>query len=355
MSRPSIFITAALGAALISTPAPAQHLNAACPYVVEDRTTRWELSTDGTGRVTTRTRFRVENEDGAWMLGQLREPYLVSRSRPEVLDLTVRHPDGSRDGLRPEHVRDLPAPALAAFPVYTDLRMLQITPPALRPGDLLELTMLREIVHLDTPGHFRIEHSFIPDAVVESESLEISVPAETPVQLCAAEGLEPEVEYADEHRVYRWTRRQDQVDATTAEAFDPRALIKRPQIELASYSDSRPIGNGRADGVLHTGVERSGASLLRVLDEIEEIEVLTSALQNMAEHGHQDQIDPLLERLEELAPDGRVHHELGTRFAHRGRYADARFFLERAAELFPGEFPDQDLLDYVRRQQAGSV
>lgn len=245
MRRP--FITAALGAALISTPALAQPANAGYPYVVEDRITRWELSADGTGRVTTRARFRIENEGGVQMLGQLLEPYLMSRSRLEVLELTVRHPDGSQDELQPEHVRDLPAPVTAAFPVYTDLHVLHITPPALRPGDLLELTMLREIVHPDAPGHFWVEHSFIRDTVVESESLEVLVPAAMPVQLRTAEGLEPEIEPAGEHRLYRWTHRQDHVEAATEEAFDPRALVERPQIELTSFPDWRSVGDWLAD------------------------------------------------------------------------------------------------------------
>lgn len=245
MKRP--FITAVLGAALISTPAPAQQPNAAYPYVVEDRTTRWELSADGTGRVTTRTRFRIENEAGVRMLGQLLEPYLVSRSRLEVRGLTVRHRDGSVDALRREHVRDLPAPVTAAFPVYTDLHVLHITPPALRPGDVLELAMLREIVHPDAPGHFWAEHSFIRNTLVESETLEVRVPAAVPVKLRTADDLEPEIEQTGEHRLYRWTHSQDHVEAAEEQVLDPRALIERPEIELTSFAGWRSVGDWYAD------------------------------------------------------------------------------------------------------------
>ncbi len=69
-------------------------------------------------------------------------------------------------------------------------------------------------------------------------------------------------------------------------------------------------------------------------------------------------------RFEEAAAAGRkalaanpedpaANHSLGMILARQERYAEALPHLEKARAALPGDFPDQDVLDYVRKRVSG--
>lgn len=119
---------------------------------------------------------------------------------------------------------------------------------------------------------------------------------------------------------------------------------------LARYEDSLPflrraarndnddesLAWRLADSELHAGDDEGGARLLRTLEAIEETEVVNDALRRLAEHGHQEQLDPLLERLEELAAEDPATWMLRGEMARdASRHEDARAAFSRALELDP--------------------
>lgn len=262
----------ALGTSLVAGSSAAQQDAATYPFVVEESITRWELAADGTGQAHAYARYRIENDGGVQLLGQILEPYLSSRLRVEVQSVRVHHADGSVDELAKGNVRDLPAPVTAAFPVYTDLHVLHITPPSMRPGDVLEMELIREIIQPDAPGQFWIQYAFNRNTIVESETLEVLVPDTAPVKVRAAEDLDSEVEETDGGRLYRWTHRQDEVEAPEEKPFNPHALTQRPDIELTSFGDWSEVGDWYAGLALDRAqpdrqIRRKAEELLEGLTE----------------------------------------------------------------------------------------
>ena len=216
------------------------------PYVFELSQRAYRFEADGTGRSVNDTRIRVQNETGVQQLGQLLFSYVAGRDRLKLEYLRVRRPDGSVTESSADLVQDLPAPVTAQFPIYSDLRILHVTVPSFRPGDVIEYRLVSHLDEPDAPNRFWMADAFERLAVVLDERIEVDVPVSEPIRLHVAEGLEPEVHESGGRRIYRWARTGPAPESSESDAAGTRPGSAEPErlldIELSNFCDWQDVG-----------------------------------------------------------------------------------------------------------------
>jgi len=241
-----------VGQATVWTQAPA----ASTDYpqeavVIEQIRTVLRFEADGTGRREMFARIRTQSEAGVQQYGQLVFGYNSANERAEIGFVRVRKPDGSVVMTAPASVQDLSSPVQRVAPVYTDFRQKHVTVQSLRPGDILEFSMVTSIHTALAPGQFWSEYNFQQDAVVLDEQLDIDVPASRAVAFKLRPGFEGAPTDRDGRRLYHWTHSnlKGRGDTKAGNADGNDAAQKRvateskvPDIRLTTFQTWEQVG-----------------------------------------------------------------------------------------------------------------
>jgi transglutaminase-like putative cysteine protease len=208
--------------------------------VVEQIRTRLKFDDDGTGRREVYMRVRTQSEAGVQQYGQLVFGYNSANERAEIPFVRVRKPDGTVVATPSDSVQDLSAPVQRIAPVYTDFRQRHVTVQSLRPGDILEFSVVRSIHTALAQGQFWSEYTFEQNTVVLDEQLDIDVTASRKVAFRLRPGFEAAPNDHDGRRVYHWARSQLKTpsDRKAENADGNVAAQKRPQTD-AQLADIR--------------------------------------------------------------------------------------------------------------------
>ena len=244
----------------------AELAHASQPYIFERSARSYRFEADGTGRSVAEVRIRVHNETGVQQLGQLLFTYVAGRNRLELDYLRVRRPDGSITAGSADLIQDLPVPAAAQFPLYSDVRMLHVTVPSFGPGDVLEYRLIDHLETPETPNRYWFANAFEQQAVVLEESIEVDLPADEWINIYLAEGREPEIREARGRRIYRWTGANE----TPGGAGAAVESLTGYDIELSNFRDWQEVG------AWYTGLEGDRASPTREIRH--QAEVLVAGL-----------------------------------------------------------------------------
>ncbi len=120
-------------------------------FVVEQMRTSYRFENDGTGRRELFARIKVQSEAGVQQWGQVVVGYNSANEKIEIPSVRVLKADGSVVTTPADSVQDLSAPIEREAPVYTDYRQKHITVPGLRPGEVLEYSIVT-IIHTPSSG-----------------------------------------------------------------------------------------------------------------------------------------------------------------------------------------------------------
>ena len=211
------------------------------PYVYESLSTSIVFDTDGREERTLESVVQILSEAGVQQLGQLVFPFVEGRETLHLETLRVTRPNGTTTEVSPDQVRAVPAPLAADFPVFSNLKVLHVIPPALRPGDRIELRLLSHVTSPIAPGQFFFEHSFERQVLVRSEVLEIELPAGLDIRLRTNEGIEPTSEHKESRRTLSWTHSYVHRDGPSG----PAGNLERPalpDIEISTFEDWAEVG-----------------------------------------------------------------------------------------------------------------
>src|SRR5206468_146968 len=135
-------------------------------YVVEESKTVVRFEADGTGRREVYERINVHSDAGVEKWGQLTFPYTSATERMTIASVNVRKRNGTVVAAPAEAVQDLSSPVERIAPVYTDTREKHVTVPGLRPGDILEFTVVTDRHTPIAPGEYWMEYDFVTQAIV---------------------------------------------------------------------------------------------------------------------------------------------------------------------------------------------
>lgn len=215
------------------------------PYRVLESLTRVRFTNRGTYRMVFRSRIRVNSEAGVRLLGQQVFPYSSHFEKVDVEYVRVRKPDGRVITADTASYQDRAAAAVSPVPMYTDIRQLHVPVPSLRPGDELELSVVRRLVEPVTPGHFWFQDVFWEGIPVDEEVIVADVPAGRSVSV-SSPGVEPDVQERGDRRVYRWRHTVDPDAETDPEGTMGLALEglvqSAPDIQLTSFPGWSEVG-----------------------------------------------------------------------------------------------------------------
>ena len=220
-------------------------------FVVEQLRNVLRFENDGTGRRETYMRVRAQSEAGVQAYGQLMIGYNAGNERPEIAFVRVLKPDGSVVATPLNAVQDLSAPVQRVAPIYTDFRQKHVTVQSLRPGDVLEFSVVTSIHTPLAPGQFWTEYNFERDAVVLDEQLDVDVPAGRAVTLKVRSGFEASPKELDGRRIYHWARAQLKGSAEKkAETERPKETTKAPDsnepevsaVRLTTFQNWEQVG-----------------------------------------------------------------------------------------------------------------
>jgi tetratricopeptide (TPR) repeat protein len=145
------------------------------PYVIEKYTTQFRFESDGSRTRTVFARVRIQSALAAQKFSQLAFNYDSSSGSLQFQLVKVRRPDGTGASISPDSAKDIPTNIARDALAYDSYRQKTISVAALQPGDILEYQTVTRL-NPQTDAQFWLRHSFISEAIVLDERLDIDVP-----------------------------------------------------------------------------------------------------------------------------------------------------------------------------------
>jgi Flp pilus assembly protein TadD/transglutaminase-like putative cysteine protease len=148
------------------------------PYVFERHSVTVRFENDGTEERDLSVRVRVQGDEGADRFRRLVFGYISPNEQVSVRSATIRKPDGGSINVlaAPKSTKESTTPITREFPAYGNLRELRLLAPSLRAGDVLEYDVVTRVIRPFATGQFWFQYSFVRDAVVLDERLELDLP-----------------------------------------------------------------------------------------------------------------------------------------------------------------------------------
>jgi len=213
--------------------------------VVQEMTTRYAFSNDGTFVRDQTTRVLVQSDAGVKEWGVLAFPFEGETQTVELAYIRVHRPDGSTVETSGEDARDVDSEITRTAPLYSDLRVKQIPVRGLNPGDTLEYAVQWHTTKALTPGQFWTGYNFTRSGIVLTETVQVSVPADRAVQMHGPAATQ-KVSVDGGRRTYTWTNSNLKSEAKikTGRAAIDAALGRdpSPDIEVSSFKSWDDVG-----------------------------------------------------------------------------------------------------------------
>lgn len=200
-------------------------------FVIEQMRNSEKFQDDGTGQRKSYVRVLIQSDAGVQQWGLLSIGYDTAFQRLQIEFVRVRKPDGTVVTASTDAVQDLPSEVQRLAPEYTDYREKHINVPSLRPGDVLEYSVVTDEFAPVVVNQFWSEYSFQRNSVVLDEQFELDVPAGRKLKLKYSS--EPRITEAQGRRVYLWTHANAETPEPTMGIPDPVA----PDVQMSTFAD----------------------------------------------------------------------------------------------------------------------
>ncbi|HKF24339.1 MAG TPA: DUF3857 domain-containing protein, partial [Candidatus Acidoferrum sp.] len=140
--------------------------------------TSYRFESNGDSRKEVHARVRINNELGARQFARLNFDFNRSYQSVEIPLVRVTHASGGTADTLPGAITDIPNPAVADFPAYSDIRVKSVRILGLQPEDLLEYRVVTTTAHHPLAPDFWLDHTFDRSGVVSQEIFQLDLPAE---------------------------------------------------------------------------------------------------------------------------------------------------------------------------------
>jgi tetratricopeptide (TPR) repeat protein len=218
-------------------------------FLVEDHSIKVVVQNDGTAVREEQTQVRIQSDASLKRFGVVAVPYQSSVEEVEIRAVRVRRSDGTIVATPLESVLDMPAEVTRLAPYYSDLREKHVSVKGLGVGDLLEWQTVVRVTRPLVPGQFWLSASFIEEASVLHEELQLSVPRERAISW-SSRTIQPVITDAGGRRLFSWTRgpqKRTASEETKERQAENRYLSARgklpwPDIEVSTFGDWNTVG-----------------------------------------------------------------------------------------------------------------
>ncbi len=209
-------------------------------YVVQSLRTQVSEEADGTGTRERAAEITILADAGVKAFAVLNFPYTSANEMVDVDYVRVRKPDGTVVRTPDYNIQEMPADVTRTAPIYSDIHEKHIAVKGLSVGDILEYSIRYRVIRPEVPGQFWFEQSFINDAVVKKEQLQISVPKDKYVKVVSPE-FKPDVADEGGRRIYRWTHSNLEVKPKDPNEIPPRTF-PNPSVQLTTFANWEDVG-----------------------------------------------------------------------------------------------------------------
>jgi tetratricopeptide (TPR) repeat protein len=209
------------------------------PYVIEQYVTSVHFENEGSQTRSVSARIRIQSAVAAQKFSQLAFTYDSSTGELEFRRVHILKPDGRSLSIAMDLVKEEPAALSGDASAYGDYREKTILIPDLHPGDMLEYEIVTRIAHPPASGEFWMQHSFISDATVVRENLNVDVPKSRKLNLKS-----PRLSYTTEvispgnRIVYHWKHANLAISAEDQKSPSAtgQAKLKAADVELTTFA-----------------------------------------------------------------------------------------------------------------------
>lgn len=209
-------------------------------YVIEQSTMRVAAEADGTGSRELTVVVKMLAEAGVKTFAVLNFTYTSANEVVDIDYVRVRKPDGTVVKTPDYNIQDMPAEVTRTAPLYSDIHEKHVAVKGLGVGDTLEYLVRFRVVKAEVPGHFWFEHYFQKTAIIKSEELEVSVPANKYVKVVSPD-YKAEIKNEGGRRIYDWKYSNLQV-AERDPSEIPRRNPPNPSVQVTSFATWEEIG-----------------------------------------------------------------------------------------------------------------
>ena len=212
------------------------------PGIIQRMDRVYQTEADGTGWRLLTMSIRVLTEGAVKQFGVLGVPFASSSENVEILYARVKRPDGTVVETPVSGAMEQPDPVTQAAPFYSDLKQKQLPIRSLSVGDTLEWQAKVVRTKAEAPGYFWGQESFLENAVILSESVELRVPKGAFVNVWSP-ALKPTETTAGGYKVFRWE--SSQLKPTLGKEADAEKeakgkLLWTPEQELEATQGKLP-------------------------------------------------------------------------------------------------------------------
>jgi tetratricopeptide (TPR) repeat protein len=214
-------------------------------WVIEELGTTMRFENDGSSRETVRHRARIQNHAGLQHYGVIHFSFIAGQEF-NIDTVEVHKKDGSVVKAGPENIQEATPEVSRDAPMYSDLRLKDVTVPGLSVGDEVIFQYTSHQTPL-VPNQFWFEHSFTKDTVVLSETVELNVPKGRKLNLSYQPEYQPIVKDVEGRTVYQWHSSNEKLgEAKKGKRAREREQLTGtappPSIELATFTNWQELG-----------------------------------------------------------------------------------------------------------------
>ncbi len=239
------------------------------PYVIEKYTTSVQFEDDGSQTRSVSARIRIQSTVAAEKFSQLDFAYDSSTAELGFRRVRVLKPDGRYLNTSLDAVKEEPAAVTRDAPAYAGYREKSIWIPRLQPGDTLEYEIVTRLTHPQAAGEFWMQHSFLSDAIVLREDMEVDIPKSRKLDLKS-----PRFPYAKDvtalnnRIVYRWRHANLALSPEDGEVQSATQQVrwKPADVELTTFASWDDVS--RWYGKLQRGEQQPTAEIRATAAEL---------------------------------------------------------------------------------------
>jgi tetratricopeptide (TPR) repeat protein len=205
----------------------------------------YSMNADGTGYQERTVVAKLQTDAAVQQLGVISLQFASASEHVEFKYVRVRRPDGSVTETPLTDVIEQPEKVTVEAPFYSDLKESQLPVKGLRVGDTLEWQARLVKTKAEAPGQFWGQQSFVDDAVILKETLDLRVPAGAVVNVWTNPklGSKPVESTEGGQHVYRWehanlkpTAKNSDTEAKSKKILTPDEIVDADQGKLPAVA-----------------------------------------------------------------------------------------------------------------------
>jgi tetratricopeptide (TPR) repeat protein len=214
-------------------------------YVIDKLHTRITAEDDGSGSRELSAEVRILADAGVKAFAVLIFTYTSANEVVDVDYVRVQKPDGTVVKTPEYNIQDMPGEVTRIAPIYGDIHEKHVAVKGLAVGDMLEYLIRYRVVKPQVPGQFWHEYSFIKDAIVKDEHLEIRVPAAKYVKVSSPD-FKPQIREEGVQRIYLWDHSNLARPAKDVNEI-PLRTPSKPSVQMTTFRDWEEVGSWYAN------------------------------------------------------------------------------------------------------------